>query len=125
MQLYQLLCSSYLEAEATSILNLLLNRNMPYQRCTQKTTFHASFRAPDLDHHPASPLYSCHTNCSAAPSAVKEVVDLLDASVSRFVTDAVGGFNDVSIVVSQGESLDLLSRANENEGIAAHRAVIQ
>lgn len=88
-------------------------------------TFHASFRAPDISHHQASGMYTCHQNGLVTPSAIGDLIETLDQSASRFVIDSVEGFNDVSIVLSQGESIDLLARAEASEHIAAHRVVYQ
>jgi hypothetical protein len=125
MQLFHLLSSCDLEADSTRLLNLLLDRDMPYQRCIHKMTFHASFRAPDRLDHPASAMYECHQNGSVTARAVIDLVDAMDYRVSRFVNNSVECFNDVSIILSQGESIDLLARAAESKHIAAHRAILQ
>jgi hypothetical protein len=129
LQLYHLLTSADLELDSTRLLNLLLDRGMPYRRCTSKMTFHASFCAPDVVQDPASSMLECHWHDpTTTPSAVKEVADLMDDYVSRFVTESVEsveGFNDISIVLSQGDAIDILARTGHCESIAAHRAILQ
>lgn len=88
--------------------------------------FHACFRAPDIAGHHAPLLYSCHTSGIATPDAVSEAVEILDHYAARFVNkEAVGGFNELSFVLAQGESADLLIRAKDKEKIAAHRGIYQ
>lgn len=125
INIYHLLSSASLETTSIRVLNLLLQRDMPYQRCTKNKTFHACFRAPDVASHHTPILYTCHANSTAAPIAVSEAVEVLDHYAARFVNDAVGGFNEMSIILSNGELTDLLARAEDEERVAAHRGVYQ
>jgi len=101
---------------------------MAYRRGSIATLFSATFRANDVANHDASTLFNSHLE-SNTPSRIVDTVQLVNEHVSRFVSDddeAVEGFNEVTVVIPHGESLNLLATpSKERKGESSHRAIYQ